>query len=156
MQGLLGGGEDPPTPKEVTDRLVNHCITVTKTSRDYMENNQGKRLPEDYIEFPGKMDHTTCLCFRVGRFPTLPDKGTPITPAAQAQVPSLSNSASSFFLTSSSTPNSSPNLAISAPSTMASSSPTMTRQEEGSPLISSPTNQKSDNWTKISPSIKHS
>lgn len=75
---------EPPTPKDVTDRLVNHCIEVTKKSREYMENNQGRRLPEDYVEFPGKMDHTSCLCFRVGRFPTLPEKGIITTPSSTA------------------------------------------------------------------------
>ena len=29
-----------------------------------MEENDNKRLPLDYQKYPGKMDHTTCLCFR--------------------------------------------------------------------------------------------
>jgi hypothetical protein len=181
---------EPPTPKDVTDRLVNHCIEVTKKSREYMENNQGRRLPEDYVEFPGKMDHTSCLCFRVGRFPTLPEKGIITTPSstatfggnlsgssAQVQVPSLSMSSSSLFLTSSLAPNSPPNSAIPAPSStsLASSGGNQitNKTDDGSPrLLGSPSNSssapsnnyyfshnnlsKSDNWTKISPSIKHS
>jgi len=32
-----------------------------------MVNQPGKRLPSDYVEYPGKMDHTTCVCIRVGK-----------------------------------------------------------------------------------------
>jgi serine/threonine protein phosphatase PrpC len=93
LQSMLKVADgEPPTPQEVADRLVNHCIEVTKKSREYMENNQGRRLPEDYVEFPGKMDHTSCLCFRVGRFPTLPEKGHITTPASTATFGNLSGS----------------------------------------------------------------
>jgi hypothetical protein len=31
-----------------------------------MENNPGKKLPKDYVKYPGKMDHATCVAFEVG------------------------------------------------------------------------------------------
>ena len=31
-----------------------------------METQPGKRLPKDYALYPGKMDHTTCVIFKVG------------------------------------------------------------------------------------------
>lgn len=153
---LLRTGEEMPTPKEVADRLIAHCIEVTQKSRQYMEDNNGKRLPEDYIEYPGKMDHTTCLCFRVGRFPSLPEKGN-IT-AGSTQVPSLSMSSSSLLLTPS-IPNSSPTIAIATSTAGAQIS--KQGQEDDSPRVGSPTSSnlaspKLDNWTKITPSTKHS
>ena len=39
------------------------------------------------MEFPGKMDHATCLCFRVGRFPSLPEKAHIASGSQAAQVP---------------------------------------------------------------------
>jgi len=86
---ILKSGDDTPTPKQIAERLVTHCIDVTRKSREYMENNQGKRLPEDYVEFPGKMDHTTCLCFRVGRFTALPEKGTVTSTGILSTSPAL-------------------------------------------------------------------
>jgi hypothetical protein len=38
----------------------------TRSSREFMVTNPGKRLPKDYKRYPGKMDHATCLTFKVG------------------------------------------------------------------------------------------
>jgi len=56
------------TPEMVTDKLVQHCIRTTKDSRDFMEQNPGTKQPEDYRKYPGKMDHTTCVSYRIGSF----------------------------------------------------------------------------------------
>lgn len=32
-----------------------------------MQKNPGKRVPEDYELFPGKLDHTTCLTVKIGK-----------------------------------------------------------------------------------------
>lgn len=53
--------------KLITHKLLSHALLNTETSRSWMISNPGKRLPKDWIVFPGKMDHTTCLSFRVGR-----------------------------------------------------------------------------------------
>jgi len=38
-----------------------------------MVNFPKKKLPIDYKTYPGKMDHTSCICIRVGDLPTLLD-----------------------------------------------------------------------------------
>jgi len=53
------------SPQQVTEMLLSHCRELTKKSREFMQNNGGKKVPEDYKLFPGKMDHTTCVCLRV-------------------------------------------------------------------------------------------
>lgn len=45
---------------------MNHCDQITRASREWMQNNFGKELPRDYEQYPGKMDHTTCVVVRVG------------------------------------------------------------------------------------------
>jgi len=53
-------------PAEVAHILIKHSISVTEASRDFMINNPTKKLPVDYVNYPGKMDHSTCVCIRVG------------------------------------------------------------------------------------------
>ncbi|GAM18541.1 hypothetical protein SAMD00019534_017160 [Acytostelium subglobosum LB1] len=57
--------DDQLTPQYITNQLLKHCTETTQTSRDFMENTS-KKLPQDYKLYPGKMDHNTCICFRVG------------------------------------------------------------------------------------------
>ncbi len=59
----------PPLAMNMTE----HCMRVTKTSRDYMEqrfrdNAAGKKTPLQTFKYPGKMDHSTVLCFRLMRY----------------------------------------------------------------------------------------
>jgi len=53
------------SPKTIGTKLLKHSINVTKKSRIYLEQNPTKREPSDHSLYPGKMDHTTCLTFRV-------------------------------------------------------------------------------------------
>ena len=53
-------------PASVLKRIIDHCSSRTYESRKWMETNRGKKLPSDYSKYPGKMDHTTCVVFRVG------------------------------------------------------------------------------------------
>jgi hypothetical protein len=62
-------------------------LQLTAPSREFFLNNPGRRLPRDYKLFPGKMDHTTCLCIKIHPFArTLPDDSDnptgPLDPAA--------------------------------------------------------------------------
>lgn len=68
MRGLLADivFVENSTPSSITDRLIGHCLEVTRKAREFMEKNPNKKQPVDYIEFPGKMDHTTCVTFLVG------------------------------------------------------------------------------------------
>jgi hypothetical protein len=54
------------TPQRITNTLLHHAFDNTQSSRDFMASHPGKRLPDDYVRFPGKMDHTTCIAFQVG------------------------------------------------------------------------------------------
>lgn len=56
-----------PTPKDVVDLILDYCVRVTMSSRDFMESNPGLKLPSDYKLYPGKMDHSTCVVVRVGK-----------------------------------------------------------------------------------------
>eukprot|EP01132_Coremiostelium_polycephalum_P008518 gene8518-10472_t len=60
--------EEDLQPIRITNLLLKHCIDITQTSRHFMETNTSKKLPCDYNLYPGKMDHNTCICFRVGYF----------------------------------------------------------------------------------------
>jgi len=53
------------TVSDITNILLAHCREVTQKSRDFMEANSTKRLPSDYFLYPGKLDHATCLAFKV-------------------------------------------------------------------------------------------
>jgi len=55
-----------PTPALLTERLITHCLSTTESSRSFMEKNYGKKLPPDFKQYPGKMDHVTCCAFRAG------------------------------------------------------------------------------------------
>ena len=54
------------TPQNIVEKITAHCLKTTASSRAFMLANPGKRLPNNYKTYPGKMDHTTCVCFRVG------------------------------------------------------------------------------------------
>ncbi|XP_049850667.1 uncharacterized protein LOC126323719 [Schistocerca gregaria] len=51
-----------PTPSAISSLLVNHALSVTQPSRRFMEENAEKPEPTDYRAYPGKMDHTSCIC----------------------------------------------------------------------------------------------
>jgi len=66
MQNLLA--EVERSPSAILKRVMEHCERVTRAGREWMENNPGQPLPDDYEKYPGKMDHVTCMVFRVGSF----------------------------------------------------------------------------------------
>eukprot|EP01105_Mastigella_eilhardi_P014685 TRINITY_DN333_c3_g1_i2.p1 TRINITY_DN333_c3_g1~~TRINITY_DN333_c3_g1_i2.p1 ORF type:complete len:818 (-),score=172.71 TRINITY_DN333_c3_g1_i2:49-2502(-) len=51
---------------ELTNAVLDHCVEITQTSRVYMESNPKAKQPNDPVAFPGKLDHATCVSFRVG------------------------------------------------------------------------------------------
>ena len=53
-------------PVDICNTLVKYCNTITEPSRKFMEENPSIELPDDYSTYPGKMDHTTCICVKVG------------------------------------------------------------------------------------------
>jgi hypothetical protein len=52
--------------KLIVDVLLQHCVNITKSSREFMENNPKQKQPHDFKAYPGKLDHATCVCLRVG------------------------------------------------------------------------------------------
>eukprot|EP01129_Flabellula_baltica_P017425 TRINITY_DN9655_c0_g1_i1.p1 TRINITY_DN9655_c0_g1~~TRINITY_DN9655_c0_g1_i1.p1 ORF type:complete len:409 (-),score=83.19 TRINITY_DN9655_c0_g1_i1:20-1246(-) len=56
------------SPKLLTKKLLRHCIDMTAAGRQFMEQNPNSTLPSDYQLYPGKMDHTTCVAFKVGSY----------------------------------------------------------------------------------------
>eukprot|EP01102_Stenamoeba_stenopodia_P000971 TRINITY_DN10882_c0_g1_i2.p1 TRINITY_DN10882_c0_g1~~TRINITY_DN10882_c0_g1_i2.p1 ORF type:complete len:1058 (+),score=235.92 TRINITY_DN10882_c0_g1_i2:60-3233(+) len=51
--------------QQVTAAILQYCIEVNKKAADWMTNNPGKKLPSNYKLYPGKMDHTSCVCLKV-------------------------------------------------------------------------------------------
>jgi hypothetical protein len=64
----VGGEEEIYSPAAITSKLIKHCLEITGKSRQWMEQNPRDKLPNDYVQYPGKMDHTTCLTIRVGDY----------------------------------------------------------------------------------------
>lgn len=59
------------SPILIAKAVVSYCQEVTEKSREWMEQNPDSTLgSQSYHEFPGKMDHCTCLAVRVGSPPT--------------------------------------------------------------------------------------
>lgn len=55
-------------PALIAKAVVRHCQEVTEKSRDWMEQNPEAILAaQSYSEFPGKMDHCSCVCVRIGK-----------------------------------------------------------------------------------------
>lgn len=82
-------------PSEIVNAVISHCVNATQSSRDWMHNNPGKRLPRDYVKFPGKMDHTTCVCFTVGKISKF--SSCPTLPVIPSSASSSSSSSLSKF-----------------------------------------------------------
>ncbi len=53
------------SPKLLVGTLIHYCINLTQSSREWLENVSVGQLPDDYKLYPGKMDHTTLMAFRI-------------------------------------------------------------------------------------------
>lgn len=56
------------SPSNVCQKLTDYCINTTLKLHDFVINNPKKRVPKDHTKFPGRLDHCSCVCFRVGTF----------------------------------------------------------------------------------------
>ncbi|EFA82233.1 protein phosphatase 2C-related protein [Heterostelium album PN500] len=59
--------DEPIHPKNIVEKLIEHCVETTRSSREFMVAYPHKPLPDDLKAYPGKMDHTTCIAFKVGK-----------------------------------------------------------------------------------------
>ncbi len=57
--------EEHLTPDVIVEALLGHCVELTRKSREWLESRPIGRQPDDYRLYPGKLDHTTCLCYCV-------------------------------------------------------------------------------------------
>lgn len=64
LESIIDGGD--PSARSIMRSVINHCIRQTRSAREYLEQNAAQRLPSDHQQFPGSMDHLTCLAFQVG------------------------------------------------------------------------------------------
>lgn len=66
-----------PTPTLISRKVLEYVSKVTEVGKQYLEQNpSGILVGTDYKKFPGKMDHTTCLCMRVGSKDSISLKGS--------------------------------------------------------------------------------
>eukprot|EP01128_Nolandella_sp_AFSM9_P000306 TRINITY_DN10475_c0_g1_i1.p1 TRINITY_DN10475_c0_g1~~TRINITY_DN10475_c0_g1_i1.p1 ORF type:complete len:1344 (+),score=264.20 TRINITY_DN10475_c0_g1_i1:27-4034(+) len=65
MESLLGDCTEK-TSAAFTRTLIEHALSSTSKTLKYMEDNPTLPEPADYRDYPGKMDHTTCVCMKVG------------------------------------------------------------------------------------------
>jgi len=61
-------GEESLSPESIVQRIMKHCLAVTAKGREWMEQNPKERLPSDYAEYPGKMDHATAVVISVTKY----------------------------------------------------------------------------------------
>merc|ERR1711982_178116 len=57
---------DDISPDKICVALTDFCLEITENSRQFMVGNPNSRLPKDYSKYPGKVDHTSVICFCVG------------------------------------------------------------------------------------------
>eukprot|EP01122_Echinamoeba_exundans_P009097 TRINITY_DN3138_c0_g1_i1.p1 TRINITY_DN3138_c0_g1~~TRINITY_DN3138_c0_g1_i1.p1 ORF type:complete len:1118 (+),score=161.61 TRINITY_DN3138_c0_g1_i1:1174-4527(+) len=56
------------TAAQLTQTIVDYCITKTTPTRQLMEANPAANEPTDYATYPGKMGHITCVSVKIGSF----------------------------------------------------------------------------------------
>ncbi|KAL6045894.1 TipA [Balamuthia mandrillaris] len=88
------------SPWYIVTKLTQACRKIVQPSVDFMQQNPHARMPsDDYANYPGKMDHTTCLAFRVGfnQFSTMldPNRCSPYPSFASTTPPVTTTSESS-------------------------------------------------------------
>lgn len=66
LEQIIDAGDPALSARSIMRSIVNYCIRQTRASREYLEQNSAQRLPTDYSQYPGIMDHLTCLAFQVG------------------------------------------------------------------------------------------
>eukprot|EP01091_Cochliopodium_minus_P006990 TRINITY_DN1693_c3_g1_i1.p1 TRINITY_DN1693_c3_g1~~TRINITY_DN1693_c3_g1_i1.p1 ORF type:complete len:394 (-),score=100.08 TRINITY_DN1693_c3_g1_i1:116-1297(-) len=57
--------QEVPSPKLISERFLDFSLKITSKSRDYMENNPKGKQPNISLEYPGKMDHISCVVYLV-------------------------------------------------------------------------------------------
>ena len=66
LEQIIDGGDPALSARSIMRSIVNHSIRQTRSAREYLEQNTTQRLPTDYTQYPGALDHLTCLAFQIG------------------------------------------------------------------------------------------
>lgn len=53
------------TPTNIINTLIDNARRVTSNTRNFLEKYPNQNEPQDYVNYPGKVDHSTCICIRV-------------------------------------------------------------------------------------------
>jgi len=53
------------SPPEICKLLLEYCRNITTSSRQFLTENPHKRLPTNFEDYPGKVDHTTAITITV-------------------------------------------------------------------------------------------
>jgi hypothetical protein len=104
------------SPFQFTHALIQHCLKTTNKARAYMEKNPTKPEPNNYVEYPGKMDHATCVTVRVGSITSDNNVSTAKNPILHSTSNTLSTTISTAVSTRRDAPTTPP-LASEPPST---------------------------------------
>lgn len=64
---------DDLNPESIVVALTERTRVLTQASRTFMETNPKQKLPADLKEYPGKLDHASCACVKVGSKPSTVD-----------------------------------------------------------------------------------
>ena len=62
---IISSRESLPPPIDIVRNLMLYCRDICKPAANWMQQNPNRRLPKDFNLYPGKMDHTTCVCIVV-------------------------------------------------------------------------------------------
>jgi len=54
------------TPIALTTQIINHAVRISEPSRNYMEKFN-RAVPDLPLQYTGKMDHASCLAFKIGQ-----------------------------------------------------------------------------------------
>lgn len=66
LEQIIDSGDATPNARSLMRNIVNYCVRQTRSLREFCEQYPNQKLPNDVQQFPGSMDHLTCLAFQVG------------------------------------------------------------------------------------------
>lgn len=58
--------QKPVTPLKICRSLIDYVKQLTEPTRIFYNTNPGKKTPPNHQNYPGKLDHSTCLCGKIG------------------------------------------------------------------------------------------
>ena len=86
----------PQSPAVICEVLQKFVLDLTESSREFHRTQPNKKLPRDFKLYPGKMDHSTCICIRIPSHSASKSSAPPSHPNQSLPVLlSLSSSADS-------------------------------------------------------------